>query len=81
MEFVGPTLDGRKVITGDLDGGRVGIGIQFRTNFSAPLVVVVAATGLTITSKLTSGLRRQFCVMKLKRRCSIVIHLLVPGGN
>ena len=33
----------------------------------------------TITWWLTSGLPRQFCVMKANRRCSILFHLLVPG--
>ena len=34
-----------------------------------------------MTSWLTSGLPRQFLVMKEKRRCSIRFHLLVPGGK
>src|SRR5205823_6324484 len=29
----------------------------------------------------TSGLARQFWLMKEKRRCSILFHLLVPGGR
>ncbi len=29
---------------------------------------------------MLSGLPRQFMEMKLKRRCSILFHLLVPGG-
>ncbi len=46
-----------------------------------PVFVVVAAMRLTITSWLTSGLPRQFWVMKLNRRCSILFHLLAPGGK
>ena len=45
-----------------------------------PLLVVVAAISWTITLWLTSGLPRQFWVMKANRRCSIRFHLLVPGG-
>src|ERR1035441_2210398 len=46
-----------------------------------PVLVVVAAIRLTMTSWLTSGLPRQFFVMKENRRCSILFHLLVPGGK
>jgi len=34
-----------------------------------------------MTSWLTSGLPRQFWLMKEKSRCSILFHLLVPGGR
>ena len=43
--------------------------------------VVVAAISCTMTWWLTSGLPRQFMVMKANRRCSIRFHLLVPGGS
>ena len=46
-----------------------------------PARVVVLAIRLTIASRLTSGRPRQFCVMKLNCRCSILFHLLVPGGE
>src|SRR5215831_3882217 len=46
-----------------------------------PVVVVVAAIRLTITSWLTSGFPRQFWLMKENSRCSILFHLLVPGGK
>src|SRR4051794_23923265 len=36
---------------------------------------------LTIVSWLTSGLPRQFWLTNEKRRCSILFHLLVPGGK
>ncbi len=32
-------------------------------------------------AKLSSGLARQFWVMNENRRCSILFHLLVPGGR
>src|SRR5205807_10383595 len=47
----------------------------------SPLVVVVAAIRLTMTSRLIRGFPRQFCVMKENNRCSILFHLLVPGGK
>jgi len=46
-----------------------------------PVRVVVPAMSSTITSCDTSGLPLQFMVMKLNRRCSILFHLLVPGGR
>src|ERR1019366_7045210 len=47
----------------------------------SPVVVRVAAIRLTMTSRLISGLPRQFWVIREKRRCSILFHLLVPGGK
>ena len=35
----------------------------------------------TMAWRLTNGLPRQFWVMKENRRCSILFHLLVPGGK
>ncbi len=35
----------------------------------------------TTTSRLTRGLPRQFSVMWQNSRCSILFHLLVPGGK
>jgi len=43
--------------------------------------VLVAAIRSTMTWRLTSGLARQFMLMKLNRRCSILFYLLVPGGK
>ena len=43
-----------------------------------PVRVEVAAIRLTITSW---GLPRQFWEMNENRRCSILFHLLVPGGK
>ena len=34
-----------------------------------------------MTSWLTKGLPRQFWLMKENNRCSILFHLLVPGGK
>ena len=46
-----------------------------------PAVVVVAPIRLTTASWLTSGRPRQFWVMWQNMRCSILFHLLVPGGG
>ena len=47
----------------------------------SPLRVLVAAIRLTITARLDNGLLRQFIVMYENMRCSILFHLLVPGGK
>src|SRR5215831_11045552 len=46
-----------------------------------PVFEVVAAMRLIITSWLISGWPRQFWLMKENKRCSILFHLLVPGGK
>src|SRR6267142_126187 len=46
-----------------------------------PASVVVAAMSSTIVRKLRRGLPRQLMLMKEKSRCSILFHLLVPGGK
>src|SRR5271166_2454684 len=47
----------------------------------SPVVVVVAAISGTMVLKLRRGLPRQLRVIKENRRCSILFHLLVPGGR
>ena len=47
----------------------------------SPVRVVVAAMVLTMTSWLVRGRPRQFIVMWENSRCSILFHLLVPGGR
>src|SRR5260370_33357565 len=46
-----------------------------------PVAVRVAPIRLTITARLTSGCPRQLRLMYEKSRCSMVFHLLVPGGK
>ena len=41
----------------------------------------MAPISSTITSWLTSGRPRQLAVIALNSRCSIMFHLLVPGGK
>src|SRR5438270_4470702 len=48
---------------------------------SRPVLVVVLPIRSTTTAWLTSGRPRQFSVMWQNRRCSILFHLLVPGGK
>ena len=48
---------------------------------ASPVAVVVAAIVFTITSWLVSGRPRQFMVIWLNSRCSILFHLEVPGGK
>ena len=43
--------------------------------------MVVEAIRLTIVASSVSGLPRQLMVMKENSRCSILFHLLVPGGK
>ena len=47
----------------------------------SPVVVLVAPIRLMIVSWLVRGLPRQFLVIWENRRCSILFHLLVPGGR
>src|SRR5437660_1192067 len=46
-----------------------------------PVFVVVCPIRFTTTSRLTRGRPRQFSVMWQNIRCSILFHLLVPGGK
>ena len=46
-----------------------------------PVEVLVPPMRLTTTSRLSSGLPRQLAVMWQNMRCSILFHLLVPGGS
>ncbi len=48
---------------------------------SSPAFVRVFPIKFTTTSRLVSGRPRQFCVMWQNIRCSILFHLLVPGGK
>src|SRR5207245_6797487 len=48
---------------------------------SSPVFVFVPPIRLTTTSRLTNGRPRQFSVMWQNIRCSILFHLLVPGGK
>src|SRR5680860_777031 len=46
-----------------------------------PVVVLTAPMRLTTAWWLVSGVPRQFMVMWENNRCSILFHLLVPGGR
>jgi len=47
----------------------------------SPVVVVVAPIVLITVSRLSRGVARQFRAIWENRRCSILFHLLVPGGR
>src|SRR5258708_38696775 len=81
MEEVALQVDGGEFGVGDLDAGRVAVLASSSQRTLRPAVVVVAAISWTMTWWLTSGLPRQFWVMNENRRCSILFHLLVPGGR
>src|SRR3990172_1862449 len=46
-----------------------------------PWAVAVREISLTIVSQSRNGSPRQFEEMKENKRCSILFHLLVPGGK
>src|SRR5215510_194250 len=46
-----------------------------------PALVVVCPIKLTTTARLTTGRPRQFSVIWQNIRCSLLFHLLVPGGK
>ena len=47
----------------------------------SPVLVVVFAIRFTTVVRLSSGRPRQFLLMYPNSRCSILFHLLVPGGK
>ena len=65
------------------DGDAAGIlaAIEFRSDAQARTGCRVDPMRLTIVAKSTSGVPRQFMAMCENRRCSILFHLLVPGGK
>jgi hypothetical protein len=64
----------------DLQSGFI-IALVQKALLRSPLLVFVALIIFTTVSKLTSGSPRQFLLRKEHRRCSILFHLLVPGGS
>ena len=63
----------------DLHSGFIAAVVQNRFD-AHPCFVFVALIILTTVSKLTKGSPFQFMLMKENMRCSILFHLLVPGG-
>src|SRR3954451_224762 len=49
--------------------------------FLSPVLVFVLPIKFTTTARLTNGRPRQFSVIWQNMRCSILFHLLVPGGK
>jgi len=80
VEQIPVQVDASKLLLAHLDPFRIFAGIQLALHAKAGSGGD-GAIRLTMTSWLTSGLPRQFFVMKEYRRCSILFHLLVPGGK
>ena len=82
MELVRQQRNGGQLLVGDLDARRIFVGVQLCAYFQ-PLIGlgVIIAIKLTTASWLRSGWQRQFSLIKEKSRCSILFHLLVPGGK
>ena len=80
MELLSLDREAVHLLIGDLPGDRVAASVQLQSALS-PVCVLVPPIRLTTTSRLTSGLPLQFSVMWQNIRCSILFHLLVPGGK
>jgi hypothetical protein len=63
----------------DLDSGLIAAPVRNRFDMQ-PLFGFEALIMFTTVSKLTSGSPFQFRLMKENIRCSILFHLLAPGG-
>src|SRR5208337_1766321 len=80
MESVGAEVHGGELHFGDLDAKRIGVFIEFGIHLEAGF----SRCGpycLDNRSETTQWFSSQLMVMKEKRRCSILFHLLVPGGR
>ncbi len=71
---------GRHLRVGDGDAARVRAAIEFGAHVQ-PGRLCVDPIRLTMVARSTSGVPRQFIAMCENRRCSILFHLLVPGGK
>ena len=80
MAAEGGAFEVAHLLVGDLDACGV-VPVSSSAVTVSPVRVVVAAMVLTMTSWLVRGLPRQFIEMWLNSRCSILFHLLVPGGR
>ena len=80
MEGIGLNVEACHLGIGDFDTLGVGVGVELVFDAQAGL----GGRGgdqLDDGLRLTSGRPRQFLVMWLNRRCSILFHFLVPGGK
>lgn len=80
MEVVAFDVDCVEVGVGDFDAGGIDFGVELTAHLQA---VFGRGRGDQLDDRLMrdEGLPRQFIVMNEKRRCSILFHLLVPGGR
>ena len=80
MECIGFQTDGGELFVADLD--LLGIARVSRMHRTLrPVGVRVLPISFTIIAWVSSGCPRQFRLMKENSRCSILFHLLVPGGK
>ncbi len=71
----------RQLRIGDGDATRVLAAVKASDRTRSPDRLCVEPMRLTIVAKSTSGVPRQFIAMCENNRCSILFHLLVPGGK
>ena len=80
MEFVWADIQCGHLGVRDFDTGWVSAIVDLGFDVS-PARVVVATISCPMVWQLTRGLPRQFWVMNENSLCSILFHLLVPGGR
>ena len=80
MEVVGAQVDLRQFVVRDHGTLRIGLCVQLTADFEPGLG---GGCGNQIHDHFVAdgGLPRQFWLMYENRRCSILFHLLVPGGK
>ena len=71
----------RQLRIGDGDATRVLAARSSSDRTRSPDRLCVEPMRLTTVAKSTSGVPRQFIAMCENNRCSILFHLLVPGGK
>src|SRR5438128_5478568 len=75
-----PSSQGLKPVSRLRGTAPIIMGIELR-GIVSPVLVVVFAMRFTITPELLNGRPRQLPVIWQNMRCSILFHLLVPGGK
>ena len=80
MKPVSPELEFRHLLIGNFDPRRIDVGVDFAFHGQS---CRRCGAGDEVDDDLVTDQRlaRQFWLMKENRRCSILFHLLVPGGK
>ncbi len=79
-ELVASDSELSEFLIGHLDASRIGISIQLSLHLESS-VSGGSRMRFTMVWKLRKGLPRQFWLISENSRCSILFHLLVPGGK